>query len=168
MALSNASKNKKELQRVLDKYSVNTSDSLKLKAAEFLISNMVNKVYLDGNRLTEFHEFIDTIYKIQSETYHEQDYYQPFLNNSIYQRQKLEEFSDISMLSADFLIENIEAAFKVWNNPWAKHLNFEQFCELILPYRIGNELPESWRKLYASHFGHLLSDTVQTAIEACT
>ena len=38
------------------------------------------------------------------------------------------------------LVSNIEWAFKVWREqPWGKNVSFEQFCEYILPYRIGNE-----------------------------
>lgn len=44
------------------------------------------------------------------------------------------------------LIENIDYAFKAWQLPWATHLSFDEFCELILPYRIGTEPLQNWRK----------------------
>lgn len=49
-----------------------------------------------------------------------------------------------------FLVSNIEWAFKVWREqPWGKNVSFEQFCEYIPPYRIGNEELVPWReKLY--------------------
>lgn len=79
--------NKKEIEQVLERYRL-PEDSLKLKAARFLIANMGNKTYLNGDRIAEFHEFIDTIYKIEAPVYHEQTYYRFFLDNSVYQRQR--------------------------------------------------------------------------------
>ena len=44
---------------------------------------------------------------------------------------------DIRALSADFLIRNIEESFAVWEeSPWCQHLDFADFCEYILPYRV--------------------------------
>jgi hypothetical protein len=34
------------------------------------------------------------------------------------------------------------------NNPWAKHLSFDQFCEYVLPYRSSNEPIEDWRTYF--------------------
>lgn len=66
------------------------------------------------------------------------------------------------------MIQNIEEAFAVWGRPWNKHLTFDEFCEWVLPYRVGTEIPESWRKLYRERFEPLLqSDTIQTARQAC-
>ena len=45
------------------------------------------------------------------------------------------------------LVGNIEWAFKVWREqPWGKNVSFEQFCEYVLPYRVGNEKLEPWRE----------------------
>lgn len=53
-------------------------------------------------------------------------------------------------ISPGYLVSNIEWAFKVWREqPWGKNVPFSQFCEYILPYRVGNEKLEPWReKLY--------------------
>lgn len=159
--------NKKEIEQVLHRYR-HPEDSLKLKAARFLIANMGNKTYLNGDRIAEFHEFIDTIYKIEAPVYHEQTYYRFFLDNSVYQRQRPDTCSDARTLTAQYLIHHIEEAFRVWNKPWNAHVNFEEFCELILPYRLGNELPEMWRPLYRDKFEKAVGDSVRTAFDACT
>lgn len=71
-------------------------------------------------------------------------------------------------LSADYLIQNIDEAFAVWNRPWNRHLTFEEFCEWILPYRVGTEIPEAWRTLYRERFEPLLmNDSIRTAQQAC-
>lgn len=56
----------------------------------------------------------------------------------------------IPILIPGYLVRNIEWAFKVWREqPWGKNISFAQFCEYILPYRVGNEKLEPWReKLY--------------------
>ena len=46
-----------------------------------------------------------------------------------------------------YLVRNIEWAFKVWREqPWGKNVPFSQFCEYVLPYRVGNEKLEPWRE----------------------
>ena len=56
---------------------------------------------------------------------------------------------DYDAIQADYLIENIDLAYQQWNeNPWAKHLDFDQFCEYILPYRSSNEPIEKWRSYF--------------------
>ena len=54
---------------------------------------------------------------------------------------------DHQTLSSGFLIENIDDAFETWrNSPWKKDISFRHFCNYILPYRVGTELPAPhWR-----------------------
>lgn len=42
---------------------------------------------------------------------------------------------DIKKLTSDFLIRNIDLAFQVWKEPWAKEVSSNDFCRYILPYR---------------------------------
>ena len=45
---------------------------------------------------------------------------------------------DSRMITADFLIKNIDEAFRDWKNgKWARHIDFAIFCECILPYKTG-------------------------------
>lgn len=69
---------------------------------------------------------------------------------------------DSKVITSEFLIENINMAFQEWEKrPWNKSLSFEDFCDLILPYRIGNERLSNWRSLYNAYYGSLL-DSVYT------
>lgn len=69
---------------------------------------------------------------------------------------------DSKVITSEFLIENINMAFHEWKKrPWNKSLSFEDFCNLILPYRIGNERLSNWRSLYNAYYGSLL-DSVYT------
>ena len=56
---------------------------------------------------------------------------------------------DLFAIRTDFLIENIDLAFEVWKKyPWCSHLTEQEFCRLILPYRMKNEPLEDWRSFY--------------------
>lgn len=166
-ALSKAGDNREELFRVIRHYQ-ESGDSLKLKAAQFLIENMTDKYYLTGNLINEYYAFIDSVYQIKQPEYDIPAIYDAFRSKAKYLKEKPQVNWDVQTLSADYLIQNIEDAFEVWNRPWNKHLTFDEFCEWILPYRVDMEIPELWRKLYKERFEPLLqSDTVQTAKQAC-
>lgn len=64
---------------------------------------------------------------------------------------------DAHVITAAYLIENIDFAFKLWNEkPWNKHLSFADFCEYLLPYRVGNEPLENWRNAYYEKYNPIL------------
>lgn len=166
-ALSKAGSNRNELFQVIKHYQ-NGTDSLKLKAALFLIENMTDKYYLTGKVIDEYYTFIDSVYQIQQEEYDIPAIYDDFKGNVNFLQEKPIINLDIKTLSANYLIENIEEAFAIWNRPWNQHLSFEEFCEFILPYRVGTEIPETWRVFYKERFAPILkSDTIQTAKQAC-
>lgn len=61
--------------------------------------------------------------------------------------------SDVRLLSYDILIDNVNLAVDTWRSrPWAKHYSFEDFCEYVLPYRIGDEPLENWRQSYLDRY----------------
>lgn len=166
--LSQAGSNRNELFRVIRHFQ-DGGDTLKLKAALFLIGNMADKLYFTGNVVDEFHTFIDSVFRIQQKEYDIPAIYDKFREESRYLEEEPIISQDAQTLSADYLIQNIEEAFAVWDRPWNRHLNFEEFCELILPYRAGREIPESWRQLYRQRFEPLLqADSILTAKQACT
>lgn len=70
---------------------------------------------------------------------------------------------DINSLSADYLIENIEWAFKVWEEaPWAKNISFDDFCQHILPYRADQEPMHNWRKMAFDNFKWVINKSQKT------
>lgn len=80
---------------------------------------------------------------------------------------------DVKHITAEYLISNIDLAFQVWNDkPWGKYISFDTFCEEILPYRIGTEPLENWRKKVLASFADinntLKEDSTITAVEACS
>lgn len=152
-ALKMAGENKAELEKVLEYYSQNEGDSLKLKAAEFLIENMHVHFSYKSQVWEDFQMELEVLYN----------------NEAVYEKleQKLEELynkygsslssdltyiSDLQTISADFLINNIEKAFENWEGPYTSHLSFEDFCEYLLPYRAGREPLADWRKEFQENF----------------
>lgn len=130
-----AGDNRAELEKVIAHYQ-DPKDSLKLKSAYFLISNMPGKYYYQGNLLNHFYEFV-----VMQGSKKDLDSMTKF--HGAFNTNRLEIKYDIKELKASFLIDNIDMAFKVWREqPWGEKINFTQFCEYILPYRVGNEIPD--------------------------
>lgn len=47
---------------------------------------------------------------------------------------------DLQSVSSDFLIKHIDNIFEQKKRtPWLRDMNFKDFCEYVLPYRINNE-----------------------------
>jgi hypothetical protein len=161
--LQQAGSNRKELEKVLTHYSHNPADSLKLRAAEFLIENMPGQYseYYDAPV-----ENIATVLLRWTSSSNKQ------LVTDTYGLGQLIVREDINYITGDYLINNIDLAFKVWEEqPWGKHIPFDAFCEDILPYRVSTEPLENWRaKALASFSGinRLFSEQPDiSAIEAC-
>jgi hypothetical protein len=144
--LDDAGKNKKELIKVIRHYR-KPADSLKLKAAFFLLGNMNGQCYAkaklvdtSGNRVM-FNVLDYPDYKTMVAAW---DSVENQIGTIDYTRDTL--IYDINIITADYLIENIDLAFESWHKPWARQLTFDQFCEYVLPYRDSNEPLEPWRR----------------------
>ena len=170
IVLNAAGGNRTELKKVLRYYSQNPADSLKLKAAYFLIRNMDGKFYYDGELMDIYNNYFHLISDDDVRNRKVLDsiagIYGPLSVD------RLERKADLEHLKATYLINNIDMAFKVYlEQPWGKDISFDQFCEYILPYRIGNERPEYDRSEIYRQYNRLL-DSVRmaggTAVDACS
>lgn len=147
--------NKGELQAVIDYYRL-PKDSLKLKAAYFLIGNMSNKFFQPYSKpQKKLLNYIDSLYtELKIKDNHEGK--SDVVNSSISSKwEELKEIypltnnqmKDVSFISSKLLIENIDYAFEVWERvPWSDSYTFEEFCEYVLPYRTRYDIPVLWRK----------------------
>jgi hypothetical protein len=160
--LQQAGKNRSQLEKVLKHYNRNPADSLKLRAAEFLIMNMPGKYskYYDA----PWNDVATVCLRWTSSSNKK-----PVLDTYKLDEQVIRE--DVKYITAEYLINNIELSFKVWQErPWGKHIPFEAFCEDILPYRISTEPLENWREKALASFANLdteLNKPSMTAVEAC-
>jgi hypothetical protein len=158
-----AGDNRPQLEKVLKHYKRNPADSLKLRAAEFLIINMPGKYSLEYE--IPF-EYVVAAYMRWDE--HED----PKKVNRIFGFDKQTVKEDVKYITADYLIDNIELAFRMWKEqPWGKNVPFDVFCEEILPYRVANEPLEYWREKVLASFSKINKSFKEqpdiTAVEAC-
>lgn len=151
-ALQLAGANRPELEKVIRHYQTNPADSLKLKAALFLIGNMPGHKSYDeetiNNYFQEAHQIITN-----NTTPIEKSRQLTALSKSY---GEIPEIEDVLIIDSDFLIQNIETAFECWQFPWAIHLDFQQFCEYLLPYKCLDFQPfENWRDHFRSKFDEI-------------
>lgn len=148
-ALVLAGDNKSELIKTLDHYE---NDSLKLKAAEFLIMNMPGHYsYKDTNAINNYYNQIDRFLNSN------QDAPRQMIADTInciaekLEINKLKTVEDIKIITSQYLIKNIDEAFKIWREgKWCRHLAFDQFCEYILPYKVEELQPlDDWRTRFS-------------------
>lgn len=165
-ALKFAGENRTELEMVLKHYE---NDSLKLKAAIFLIENMP---FYYAYESKQFDQYKNNLYKITIEN--ECSYEEAILiaqkRFGMLSNSSFRKTYDAHIITADYLIKNIDLSFKAWReSPWGKHISFNDFCETILPYRIGNETLEDWREAYHDRYQPLLDSlaTDNDPVKAC-
>ena len=157
-ALSQSGENRGELEKVLSHYRLDPADSLKYKAACFLIENMPYYTYYKGKLLEQYL----TYYSLLQET-RGKNIKPKVVADSIrhiygsFHLDSLHFYKDIEIIDSAYLCNNIEWAFKVWQEqPWGKNISFENFCEYLLPYRIGDETLASWREDIYQKYNPLL------------
>ncbi|WP_139822928.1 hypothetical protein [Massilibacteroides vaginae] len=168
-ALQFAGKNRHELERVLEYYK---KEPQKLAAARFLIKDMPGLYSYKCSQVDSVKSVLTkemeagTTYGLQSIII-DDGLIKKWKNTSL---ENCEKVFDAHIITSDYLIENIDLSFEVWNKySWNKALCFEDFCELILPYRLGNEPLESWRKHYYEYYSSLLDSVYKgdNLIKAC-
>lgn len=149
--LEKAGNNKAELISVLDHYQ-SQDDTLKYKAAVFLIENMEFKMSYTQQSMKQYdiaYDLLDKIYKSdflkEKEAIQRSNEIVDFINTTNIQ---LELVADCQIITADFLIDNIDKAVEVWQKyPWSReNVDFDEFCESILPYKVGREPFDYWRQ----------------------
>ena len=153
-ALRMAKDNRAELDKVLCFYQKNLADSLKYKAACFLIENMPYHSYVYGEQLEKYKEYYVWLKGSHGKTPEE-------VVDSIIKTfgsiGQLDIKYDLQEIDSAYLCSNIEWAFKVWREqPWGKNISFDMFCEYLLPYRIGDESLGYWREMYYEKYNPLL------------
>ncbi len=142
-----AGKNKAELKKVIANYQ-DPKDSMKLKAAYFLIGSLPDKYHYTHEPVMDtFCIKVEELKKKGEIDVHNKSQMDSLLDLYISETYQKDLVRDIDVITADVLIENIDMAFFVWDSlAWNNHLNFDQFCEYILPYKCSFLKPQQWRK----------------------
>jgi len=129
----------------------------KLKAATFLLDNIEDKFAIEGER---YNAYCDTI-KIYHQNFWMLHKKLKPLNDCSYSSSQV---LDMETLTSDYLNDNIDRAFSSYEKTkWKDEIDFNDFCEYILPYRIGNEPLENWRELIENDSVFILTgDTINS------
>lgn len=150
-ALRLAGDNRRHLEQVLRHYAGNPDDSLKYKAACFLIGNMPGHGWYEGEVLEHYERWIDSAYALQNVIF------RAVLRDAFFRQpdawKDLVWKEDVRHLDSSFLIVHIDSTFeRIRQRPWLKSFSFEQLCEHILPYRVRYERPQLFFPLQDSLF----------------
>lgn len=143
VALRFAGDNRAELEKVLQHYSKNPADSLKLRAAIFLIENMPGHYTLEGDVINRYRE---KIYEDTTSSYFNKKILEISLCSMEWIRDVSCKVEDLKTVKADFLIRHIDRSFECMSEcPWLQNLPFHIFLEYLLPYRFESERLDLWR-----------------------
>lgn len=146
-ALEYAGDNKKELTKVLRYYTLGSDiqSSEKLAAARFLIKNMPGHMSMVGD-YEEYCKSLDSVLTDDNLSEVQLD----CAIDSIYHAyfDCISYFPSATIVSSEYLIENIEQAYALWKSgSWAEHLDFDHFCEYLLPFICTEGQPiDDWRE----------------------
>ena len=157
-ALAAAGPNRAELEKVLVRYAARPEDSLKYRAAVFLIENMPGHTYYRGEQLDNYLEYYAILPEAISSGRGSAAAVDTIRTRyGALDLSSLEHLSDIGTVDSAYLCSNIDWAFKVWEEqPWCRNVSFGDFCEYILPYRVGNETLAEWREDYYAEYNGVL------------
>lgn len=142
-ALTFAEENRVELEKFLNHYR-NGNDKEKIKAAEYIVANMPGHTSMTGD-YESYYDELDSLFAAYTSS---SDAVKHIPEISASYDNKIQYEFDSRIVKADYLINDLEIAFKQWRDgEWAQHLDFEEFCEWLLPYSSGQAHPmDGWRK----------------------
>jgi hypothetical protein len=153
-ALKLAGDNRAELERVLEYYKKNPVDSLKLRAAVFLIENMPGHYsYKNPRRLDAYYDEVERSVDVLKDHLENKRVIEE-ISARYSDTESREKVWDIQFMKARYLVDHIERSFRAWQQgEWSTHVSFDDFCEYILPYK-GCELQaiDNWREYADSIF----------------
>lgn len=165
LVLNKSGENKEQLIKAIEHFK-ELGDEKKIEATYYLIAGMNNKYSYTGETYNALREKIlapklelDSLSLLPKFTYQKIRNIQKRKAGRVARelmKQNEADFGrveDCKIISSDYIINNVEQAFEAWSMPWSKkNVNFNQFCEYILPYKIGNEVIIDWRKKVLNDF----------------
>ena len=152
--LTFAGSNRAELEKVLHHYKDNPQ---KQEAARFLLIHMKDRHHYRSAGIDSIRHYLTVA--TQQESCLPFDVEQKW---GAYHYKQEKPIYDVQVLTAEYLIENIDLAFEAWQyRDWGKHYSFDDFCHYLLPYWIGDEAPDNWRRTFAARYRPVLDSLYQ-------
>ena len=158
-ALKAAGNNKKELKAVLKHYRTVDKDPEKLKAAKYLIANMpAHYSYRDTAAINHYYSQALEILGTGPSPDWQRDTLRQISDHQ-YAGITSRIISDVEVMTADYLIYNIDHAFNQWKTrPWAKQLSYQEFRDWVLPYKVTElQSLDAWRDILSEYYSDSLS-----------
>lgn len=153
--------NRKKFEIILEHYK-SPKDSLKFKAACFLIENMKGNGAYKGKQLSDFNSIFDVLANKPTDYRENLPWYSDELTQlfdsieNIYGRLNFANMyfvKDEDAFTEESFITYIEESFRSWDNPWSrKVVTFDDFLNYVLPYRNFKEPLEPWRERFIEKF----------------
>lgn len=138
---SNLKSGKQELKKVLDHYHL-PEDSLKRFAAQYLFKYMTDHGTIRSSWINSEGKQA----QIDLDKYSNISQLRQDMDSRGFYQIIEKKVDDKTNIQSDYIINNIDASFDSFNeNPFNLQISFNEFCELLLPYRIGSEVLEDWR-----------------------
>lgn len=160
-SLNNAGIHKPDLMKLLLTFQ-QPEDSLKLKSAYFLIQNLEHNYTIKMSLSDSSENIID----IDIENFADYSSIQKYkdsieieLGGISYKADSI--WLDIDTIGSRFLIEHINNAYNSWQKSnWDSTVDFEIFCNYILPYRVVNEEVEPTIKHFQKKYNYLINEKI--------
>lgn len=139
---------KERYSKVIDYFSSNSKDSLRLKAALFLIDNMEGHYSPEGAGIDEYINILNSMNNVNGIKQLTKAW------NSASRKGATKLVPDSSVIDNEYLISTIKTAFEAWETaPWYNEISFDHFCRYILPYRVKDEhLSRNWRTIFKQKY----------------
>jgi len=166
-ALQIAGVNRAELEKAIEYYRTQ-GDKQKVNALYYLIKHLPEQYHYTGELVVVFDSAFNKMNSIIS-TGKPVDYTTTWDSLQPGQKYKIKMIRDIQVITAEYLIENVERSFQAWHYPWARDLSFEDFCKYILPYKLKNEKPENWKAYFQKKYSWVIDSLKSGAsyFDAC-
>lgn len=133
-----------------------------VRAIHYLESTNVGAYSMEGESLEIYYSQLDSFYRRNDADMWSLYAFQDSLFENGNYFKDLHRKEDRRFLDRQYLQSRVENALELKNYPFAKSLRFNDFCEYLLPYRIGNEELEEWWIDYRSTFGYKLDPVISS------
>ena len=162
-----AGDNRSELESVLEHYHTIDNNPEKLAAAHYLIEGLPAHYSYAGDSIYQYYNYAAHILADITLTPEQQHDSLLAVTDARYADLPKHTVPDAQIISADFLIDNIDQSYAQWTTcPWASQVTFDEYLEWMLPYK-AVELQEldAWRDTMLSHFGDGYRHPIRNDVE---
>ena len=111
-------------------YHDSVPDIYKQRAAQFLLDNMDAHYTLQSEGIDSFRLYMNSVFRlpIQADAFYNFKYDTAVMRYGHLMEMKQVRIPDTAIVTAEYLIANIDSAFRMWRTKWNMDYGFEHFC----------------------------------------